>query len=105
MFGIKEDLNTFLQKIEAMCCQLHFVPTANEALDLARKSQTFVILRKILTKEEVINSALKGTPLPPKTTRHIYPFKLYTIDVELSQLFNHHNSQNSGRSLSNGFEN
>lgn len=45
-----------------------------------------VLARKIFTKEEVIQEALAGRPLPPKSTRHMIPNRIIRLNFRLGYL-------------------
>jgi hypothetical protein len=41
---------------------------------------------RCLTKREVVEVATRGEVFPPKTTRHIFPYRVYNIDIRPSDL-------------------
>jgi hypothetical protein len=64
-----------------------YVKTLDYALHLINNGHAvFILVRKRLKKQDVLETAKKGIPLAPKTTRHILSFKYQDIKVPLSSL-------------------
>lgn len=64
-----------------------YVKTLDYALHLLDDGRAaFILARKTLTKKDVLETAKKGMPFAPKTTRHILSFKYQDIKVPLSNL-------------------
>ena len=68
--------------------KFEYVKTFGYAFNsVQKKHASFVLLRKTLTKEEVLTSAKSGNLFAPKTTRHILTFRYQDIRVPLETLF------------------
>jgi hypothetical protein len=68
--------------------KFEYVKTINFAMNcVQKKTATFALLRKSLTKEDVLTSAKSGNVFAPKTTRHILTFRYQDIRVPLETLF------------------
>jgi|GEM_PF-5792546 len=52
-----------------------------EALGFLNKPDTVVVFPRPLSKQDVIDVAMRGEVFPPKTTRHIFQFRVFNIDV------------------------
>ncbi|MHA1940637.1 MAG: hypothetical protein ACXACP_08985 [Candidatus Hodarchaeales archaeon] len=68
--------------------RFEYVKTIPYAIDSVKtQNASFALLRKILSKEDVISSAISGKMYAPKTTRHILTFRYQDIKVPLETLF------------------
>ena len=52
-----------------------------EALSLLNTPDTVVVFPRPLSKQDVIDVAMRGEVFPPKTTRHIFQFRVFNIEV------------------------
>ncbi len=67
--------------------RFEYIKTLDYALSLIQNYRaSFVLARKTLTKNDVLDKAKQKTPLAPKTTRHILSFKYQDIRVPLKNL-------------------
>ncbi|MHA1968251.1 MAG: chromosome partitioning protein ParB, partial [Candidatus Hodarchaeales archaeon] len=63
------------------------IKTLDFALHLIQNNRvSFVLIRKSLTKKDVIDTAKQKIPLAPKTTRHILSWRYQDIRVPLENL-------------------
>ena len=68
--------------------KFEYVKTMDFAFTAVKKrTASFALLRKSLTKQDVINTAKSGNVFAPKTTRHILTYKYQDIKVPLDTLF------------------
>ena len=51
------------------------------------KGGKVVLFRRSFTKGEVVEMAKRGTPFPPKSTRHIIPNRIIRLNMKLGWLF------------------
>jgi len=67
--------------------KFEYVKTFDYAYASVRKQYaSFTLLRKTLTKQDVINTARSGNVYAPKTTRHILTFRYQDIKVPMNAL-------------------
>jgi len=52
-----------------------------EALGMLNSPDTVIVFPRPLSKQDVIDVALRGEVFPPKTTRHIFQFRVFNIEV------------------------
>lgn len=78
-------LESLNKEIEKANCNVEYITEENLIMDSNRFNSTSILyfIPKKLTKEEVINNALKSKLFPPKTTRHIFPAKVYNVACPL----------------------
>jgi hypothetical protein len=68
--------------------RFEYVKTRNYAIDAVKNGYaSFALLRKSLSKEDVLNTAKSGKVFAPKTTRHILTYRYQDIKVPLETLF------------------
>ncbi len=68
--------------------QLGYIDTAESAIkEIEQKRADFSLIRKPLTKKKVVETAKIGKIFPPKSTRHILPFRYQDIEVKYEDLF------------------
>ena len=84
--GSQQELyGKFLQFFDAR--KFEYVKTISYAVDSVKtRNASFALLRKTLSKKEVISSAISGQVYAPKTTRHILNFRYQDIRVPLETL-------------------
>ncbi|NHK32889.1 MAG: hypothetical protein FK730_16195 [Asgard group archaeon] len=67
--------------------KFEYVKTISYAIDSVKsQNASFALLRKTLSKKDVISSAISGQEYAPKTTRHILTFRYQDIRVPLETL-------------------
>jgi len=57
-----------------------------EALGMLNSPDTVVVFPRPLSKQDVIDVAMRGEVFPPKTTRHIFQFRVFNIEVLPTEL-------------------
>jgi hypothetical protein len=57
-----------------------------QAFELLNTKDTVIVFPRPLKKQDVIDVAMRGEVFPPKTTRHIFEFRVFNIDVLPSDL-------------------
>lgn len=57
-----------------------------EEIEERRKRGQTVFYRRTYTKEEIIKFALDHSPLPPKSTRHLIPWRIIRLNMKLGWL-------------------
>ena len=68
--------------------RFEYIKTMNYAVNSVNNGySSFALLRKTLTKQDVINTAKSGKVFAPKTTRHILTYRYQDIKVPLKNLF------------------
>ena len=68
--------------------RFEYVKTTSYAFNSVNNGySSFALLRKILTKQDVLNTAKSGEVFAPKTTRHILTYRYQDIRVPLENLF------------------
>jgi hypothetical protein len=68
--------------------KLGYIDTVESAIkELDKQTGDFILIRKPLTKQEVVEMAKAGQIFPPKSTRHILPFRYQDIEVKYEDLF------------------
>ena len=69
--------------------KFEYVKTTSYAINSVNNGySSFTLLRKTLTKLDVLKTAVSGKVFAPKTTRHILSFRYQDIKVPLKNLFN-----------------
>jgi hypothetical protein len=82
----KEIFKIFLENYNSE--RFEYVKTTNYAVNSVNNGySSFALLRKTLTKQDVINTAKSGNVYAPKTTRHILTYRYQDIKVPLENLF------------------
>ena len=75
-----------LQKEKAI--KLGYIDTVDSAIKETEEGIVdFTLIKRAVTKEEVIAKVRSGGVFPPKTTRHILPFRYQNIDTDFKTLF------------------
>jgi hypothetical protein len=82
----KELYKTFIDHYDSK--KFEYVKTTNYAVNSVNNGYSaFALLRKTLTKQDVLKTAKSGTVYAPKTTRHILTYRYQDIKVPLENLF------------------
>ncbi len=84
--GTQQDIFAeFLKKYNSNAFE--YTTTVELAINkIETEAAEFALLRKALTKQDVVSTALNKKPFAPKTTRHILSFRYQDIKVPLKNL-------------------
>lgn len=82
--GDQKKIMGALEKTEGV--RLEFVGTREAAFEEAGKKDRTAMIRRAVTKQDVVDMTLSGNVFAPKTTRHILPYRYQEIYVKLEDL-------------------